>query len=160
MADARRKRYTEEEIKKCTELIAQGKSVEECAEIIGCTRQTIHKWRNDFKRSISKARTEEIEKLRYEFGMHTDERIREIGKIKNRLVEELKGRDFSKLSTEYLIEKLPAFIDLLKKEDPNEEDSKVSNTIAQIFVQIKNDRAKAAVEKMEEAEEVAVEEVE
>jgi len=86
------------------ELRAQGMSFNKIAEDIKVSKVTLMKWDKELDREIGEARFTELETLREKYYMNKKSRLECYGELIERAKYELKGRDFSEISTDKLIQ--------------------------------------------------------
>jgi len=88
---------------KFIELRAQGMSFNKIAEDIKVSKVTLMKWEKDLDREIAEIMFIELEALREKYYMNKQSRLECYGELLERAKYELKGRDFSEITTDKLI---------------------------------------------------------
>ncbi len=89
---------------KFIELRAQGMSFNKIAEDIKVSKVTLMKWEKELDTEIAEAKFIELETLREKYYMNKQSRLECYGELLEKAKYELKGRDFSEISTDKLIQ--------------------------------------------------------
>lgn len=103
---------------KFIELRAQGLSFDKIAKKLKMSKQTLITWSKELYREIHNLKTLELEVLYEKYYFLKRNRIELFGEQLKAIKEELQKRDFSKISTERLLELLPRYYGHLKEECP------------------------------------------
>jgi len=98
------------------ELRAQGQSFDKIAKELGKAKQTLIDWSKELQEEIANFKALELEALYESYFMLKEARLKRFGEIMNRLTEELKGRDLSKVPTDKLLDLYLRYSDKIKEE--------------------------------------------
>ena len=101
---------------KFIELRAQGLSFNKISDQIGVSKPILIKWNNEFKKEIANQKFSIAEELLEKYELMKVNRIKIFAELLNKVVEELKKRDFETASIKELINFIAFFDSNLKTE--------------------------------------------
>ena len=102
--------------KRFIELRAQGWSFHRISSTLQTTKPTLIRWERDLRQEIANLRAVELEALQEEYLLYKEGRIRTLGNLVRKIVQELDGRDLSKVPADRLLEMLIRLYPLLRAE--------------------------------------------
>lgn len=95
--------YDMEIKKKFIDLRTEGLSFQKISEQINVSKPTLMVWEKEFNSDIKELRFIKLEALKNEFQMGKEARIKYLGEIHKKMLDELESRDFSDISTNKLM---------------------------------------------------------
>ena len=95
---------TSEEVRTLVSLRAKGHSYQKIAQEMKRSKQTLINAAKKYSSEIEELKSIELDGLQREFLVAKEERIKALGKLCKRLLEEVDKRDLSTISTEKLIQ--------------------------------------------------------
>jgi transposase len=114
-ADDDKTRYIgkEEQKTRFIQLRAKGYSLTKIAKELHVSKGTLSSWNQDLERQIARARAMELEALQEEYYLLKEGRIKLLGEQLKAIQKEISNRDFSKVSTDRLMDlQLRYFVEL------------------------------------------------
>lgn len=101
---------------KFIELRAQGLSFNKISDQIGVSKPVLIKWNNEFKKEIENQKFSIAEELLEKYELMKTNRIKIFAELLNKVIEELKKKDFTTSSIKELINFIAFFDSNLKTE--------------------------------------------
>ena len=101
---------------KLIEMRAKGFSYDAIAKEIEVSKPTLIDWTKNLENEIAKAKAIELEALYEQFYLHKEARIRSIGGVLKKILEELETRSLADVPTDKLMEIFAKYYQLIKEE--------------------------------------------
>lgn len=101
--------------KEFIELRAKNWSFQRISEEIGVSKPTLIKWDKDFNYEIQTLNNIELQSLYDEYETTRTQRVKYLGEMHKKLIDELKSRDLSDVKTDKLLEMVIKTSDKLKE---------------------------------------------
>ena len=86
------------------ELRAKGRSFDKISNELNVSKQTLINWQSEFVEEIGNLRAMELEALYEQFYLQKRDRIERLGKLLDRLHNEIENRDLKEMETDKLID--------------------------------------------------------